>query len=130
MKIEAAVKEIRALIELAELDRASGQLGEKASRRSRQATANRLPPGLLDRYEYLMGLGRRPAVAAIEGGACSGCHIRLPTMIESKTRRGPAIHTCPHCKRMLYVPELVRENTPADDGRLRRSGPAEPTASR
>jgi uncharacterized protein len=130
VKIEASAKEIRALIELAELDRASKQPRQKVSRRNREAAASRLPQGLLDRYELLLGLGRRPAVAAIEGGACSGCHIRLPTMVESKARRAPAIHTCPHCKRMLYVPELVREDTPADDGRLRRSGPAEPTASR
>jgi hypothetical protein len=128
--IEAAAKEIRALVALAELDRASEQRGQKVSRHTREAMANRLPQALLDRYEFLLGLGRRPAVAAIEGGACSGCHIRLPTMVESRARRAPAVHTCPQCKRMLYVPELVREDTPADEGRLRRSGPAEPTASR
>lgn len=130
MKIEATAKEIRTLLELAELDRIAEQPGAKASRRNREAAANCLPKGVLDRYERLLALGRRPAVAAIEGGACLGCHIRLPTMVESKTRRAAAIHTCPHCQRMLYVPELVREDAHAEDGRTRRAGPAEPTAPR
>lgn len=128
MTIEANAREIRALLELAELDRIAQQRGEKASRRVRAAES--LPQLVLDRYELLLGLGRRPVVGAIEGGACSGCHIRLPTMVEARTRRSVAIHTCPHCQRMLYVPELVREGAHGDDGSVRRSGPAKPAAVR
>jgi predicted nucleic acid-binding Zn-ribbon protein len=128
--IEASAKEIRALLELAELDRIAPPPGEPASRRDREAAAHRLPRSVLDRYEILLGRGRRPAVGAIERGACSGCHIRLPTMVESRTRRAVAIHICPHCQRMLYVPELVREDAPRDGASSRRSRPAKPAAAR
>jgi len=120
VKIEATAKEIRALLQLAELDRVAEQPAAEASRRSREAAASRLPRRLLDRYQLLLDVGRTPVVVAIERGTCSGCHVRLPTMVEYNTRRSAAIHTCPHCQRMLYVPELVREGSHADDGKSSR----------
>lgn len=109
MKLEANAKQIRALLQLAEVDQSAGPPASEAGRRSREAVASHLPRHLLDRYQLLLAVGRTPVVAAIERGSCSGCHLRLPTMVESKTRHSPAIHTCPHCRRMLYAPELVRE---------------------
>jgi hypothetical protein len=34
-------------------------------------------------------------------------------MVEYQARRAPAVHKCPHCRRLLYAPELVREGPPA-----------------
>jgi predicted nucleic acid-binding Zn-ribbon protein len=130
VKIEAAAWEIRALLELAELDRVARQPGERTSRRHREVAAGRLPRGVLDRYEFLLAMGRRPAVAVIDRGICSGCHIRLPTMVESKARLSVALHTCPHCQRMLYVPELAGVDAHGDDGRSRRPGPPAPPQAR
>ena len=103
MKIEATAEEIRAFLDLAGVRRVG-----------REPRARRVPRRLLDRYEWLLEVGRTPAVVGIVRGSCSGCHLRLPTMVESQTRRSVAIHTCPHCQRMLYVPELLREAPEAE----------------
>lgn len=107
MKIEATAKDVRALLELAELDRGANPVGSKARAQARETAARRVPRPLLDRYELLLEVGRSPVCVAIERGACSGCHVRLPTMVADKARRSAAVHTCPHCRRLLYAPELV-----------------------
>lgn len=106
MKLTATVDEVRALLALA----GSGH-GRKrsASKRHREPRPLRASRQLLDRYERLLAAGREPAIVAIVRGACSGCNLRLPTMVELQTRRSVAVHTCPHCQRMLYVPDLLRE---------------------
>ena len=113
MKLEATAKEIRALLEVAEADLHGDPAASEAGHRARQAVARRVPRQLFDRYQSLVDVGRMPAVVAIERGVCSGCHVRLPTMVEHRARRSPAIHTCPHCRRMLYVPELVHGHAAA-----------------
>jgi predicted nucleic acid-binding Zn-ribbon protein len=90
VKIEVTVKQIRALVQLADRDDERG-----------------LPRLLLERYHSLVNAGRTPAVVAIDRGTCSGCHIRLPTMLEHQAARSLALYACPHCRRLLYAPELV-----------------------
>lgn len=114
MRIEATVKQIRALLQLAELN---------------EDRTRDLPRILLERYHSLVRAGRTPAVVAIDRGACSGCHLRLPTMLESTVRHSLAVHTCPHCRRMLYAPELLPEASPAVDGKPPR-GAAPASAAR
>jgi predicted nucleic acid-binding Zn-ribbon protein len=123
VKIEATANEIRALLEFAEADKESDPLPPDTRRQGREAAARRLPERLLERYEALLGTGRTPVVVAIERGACSGCHVRLPTMVEYMARRSSAVHVCPHCRRLLYVPDLVRD-AKADGAKSRR--PAAP----
>lgn len=91
MKLEATATEIRALLGLA----------------ARNTKAQVLPAPLLDRYHWLVGAGRSPAVVPIERGVCSGCHVRLPTMLEHQAGCSLALYTCPHCRRMLYAPGLL-----------------------
>ncbi len=110
MKIEATAKEIRALLDLAELDESGQRPTSEALRQRREAVERRVPRRLLDRYRALIEAGRAPVVVAILGGTCSGCHLRVPTMLESTARRALAVHSCPHCKRMLYVPPRVSED--------------------
>lgn len=117
MKIEATVHDICALLELAGVPTGIGRPAPKARHVARATLERRVPGRLLERYEWLVGMGRAPAVVAIVRGACSGCHLRLPAIVELRTHRAPAIHTCPHCQRMLYVPELL----------LRGAGEADPS---
>lgn len=114
MKIDATTDQIRALLRLAERDGHGRETD--VSWRGREAALRGMPRALLERYESLVDAGRAPALVAIEAGTCRGCHVRLPTMLESSARRGPAIHSCPHCGRMLYAPQFVSEPTPADEG--------------
>jgi uncharacterized protein len=126
VKIEANAGDIRALLELAEVDRSANQAEPKARRQDRAAAARRVPRPLLDRYELLLEVGRTPVVVAIERGACSGCHVRLPTMVEYNARRSPAVLTCPHCRRMLYAPGLVRKELDDSDAKARPAAPGSP----
>jgi uncharacterized protein len=108
VKIEATRTEIRALIGLA-------ALGNPAAQQS-------LPGPILERYHSLVGAGRAPAVVAIERGACSGCHVRLPTILENQAACAVALYICPCCRRMLYAPELIFRASPAERPRRRRAG--------
>lgn len=111
MRIEATALEIRTLLQFAELDAQAQSLPPEASKSRREAIRRRVPRVLLERYQMLLEVGRRPVIAAIERGGCSGCHVRLPTMIEARAKRALAIHICPRCQRMLYAPELLPEAT-------------------
>ena len=119
MKIEATAKDIRALLELADLDRGADQVASETRRQGREAAARRVPRRLLDRYQLLLEVGRTPVVVAIERGGCSGCHVRLPTMLEHQARRSLALYTCPSCRRMLHASGLVSDSSQADDGKAR-----------
>jgi predicted nucleic acid-binding Zn-ribbon protein len=109
MRIEVTAQEVGALLQLVELDAQTQSLLSETHRSRREATRRRVPRALLDRYQVLLEGGRLPVIVAIERGGCSGCHVRLPTMLEYKARRSPAIHTCPRCHRMLYAPEFLQE---------------------
>ena len=91
MKFEASAAEIRALLGL-------GQ---------RNVSAPNLPRPLVERYQWLLGVGRSPAVVPLERGVCSGCHVRLPTMLEHRVTSSLALYTCPHCRRLLFAPGLL-----------------------
>jgi len=118
MKIEATVLEIRALLQLAEVDAQADELPPEAYRSRRKAIRRHVGASLVERYQTLLEAGRFPVIAAIERASCSGCHLRLPTMVESRARRSPAFHTCPHCRRMLYVPELLAAEDPGPPRRV------------
>jgi hypothetical protein len=111
MRIEATAAEIRALLLFAGSGPGAGEAGSSP----RPAAARGIPPRLRERCQELVDAGRVPALVAIERGACSGCHVRLPTMVEWRARRSAAIHTCPRCRRMLYAPELLATDTRTDD---------------
>ena len=110
MKMEATAEQIRALLRLAEPHAGAD---EHAEGRRLDAVTRGVPRLLLERFRSLHDRGRSPAIVAIDRSACSGCHVRLPTMLEHVARRSLALYTCPHCRRMLYSPELLREVTAA-----------------
>jgi predicted nucleic acid-binding Zn-ribbon protein len=123
MSIEATVQEIRALLQLAELDVQAQELPPETYRSRREASRKRVARALLERYQSLLDAGRCPVIAAIERSSCSGCHLRLPTMVESQARRLPAVHACPHCRRMLYAPELLTAEALREAGSQKKGAP-------
>lgn len=128
MKIEATAKQIRSLLQLAEFNEDADRLTPEAYRRGHEALQRGLPRELLERYQWLIDTGRKPAVVAIEHGVCSGCHIRLHTMLDQQAGRSVAVYTCPHCRRMMYAAEFVRANARTEVERPRH--PAPPSAAR
>ena len=109
MRIEATVGEIRVLLRLAELDARAKQLSPEMYRSCREETRRCVPKALLERYERLFGIGRNPVIVGMDRGSCSGCHVRLATMVEHQARRKPGIYSCPHCRRILYTGDLSED---------------------
>jgi predicted nucleic acid-binding Zn-ribbon protein len=128
VKIEATAKQIRSLLQLAEFNEGADRLTPEAYRRGQEALQRGLPRQLLERYQWLIDTGRKPAVVAIEHGVCSGCHIRLHTMLDQQAGRAVAVYTCPHCRRMMYAAEFVPANSRAGVEKPRH--PAPPSAAR
>jgi hypothetical protein len=118
VKIEATADEIRALLRLAELSEGAG----------REAAQRRVPRLLLERCRALVQAGRSPALVAVERGTCSGCHVRLPTMVEYKVVHSLGLYTCPHCRRMIYAPELLA--APAAEAKSSRRADPVPAGGR
>lgn len=109
MKIEATPEEIRVLLRLAEIDARAKELSPEMYRSCREVTRRGVPKELLVRYERLFEIGRNPVIVGMDRGSCSGCHVRLPTMVAYEARRKPDIHSCPHCRRILYAGDVSEE---------------------
>lgn len=102
---EAPSPAVTALVQLARLDGAldAQPSGPPASARQRESLVGQVPHEILDAYERALRAGRRPAVAAIEGSVCRGCHMRLHSSLAQRIQsRGAA--ACPHCLRVVYSP--------------------------
>ena len=123
MKIETTAQEIRTLLQLAQLEAQEQDLPPEAYRSRRETSRRRVAKALLERYEALLEADRYPAIVAIDRGNCSGCHVRLPTMVEYQARRSASVHTCPHCRRMVYAPEHVGERSSHAAASEKKAGP-------
>ncbi|MFZ4116851.1 MAG: zinc ribbon domain-containing protein, partial [Chthoniobacterales bacterium] len=60
---------------------------------------------LLDRYERLFKSKNGIAVAALENGVCTGCHMRMTTQTVLSAKAEKEIVICPQCGRFLYTEE-------------------------
>jgi predicted nucleic acid-binding Zn-ribbon protein len=92
------------LVRLAELDRKGGP-GPR--RPEHEALAARLSHELSESYERALMAGRQPPVVPLVANACSGCHVRLPTVLEQKIRLVRGVAACPRCLRLVYDPEWL-----------------------
>lgn len=108
---------VRALADLSEVDlRLSGRgaLTPRAARSlegRREALREAIPGNFLAAYDDLGRAGRRPAVVALVRGAhCGGCYMRVPPQLEGTIRRGQSLHSCPHCRRLLFAPVPAAES--------------------
>ena len=75
------------------------ELGQLALRRIE--ARDRVPASIVRRYEALLSGGRRPAIATVARGCCSGCHMALPTRFEQALTEEDGLQSCPHCRRIL-----------------------------
>lgn len=114
MKIEATREDIRVLLELIELHASAEPVVPPAAARARDAAERRLPEEILTRYRHLTAAGRHPVIVAVEREACSGCHVRLATMVVDRLKHAIGIYVCPRCQRMLYAPEILAEPPAAE----------------
>jgi len=90
---------------LARLDTEAARIkSELATLEAKRAeVAGALPPATRTRYEKLRVGRAGRAVAAIENGACGGCHRGLPPAALQEARRREKLLTCDGCGRLLML---------------------------
>ena len=103
-------KTVRALEDLSATDgqlRGGAPLTDafiRSLEKRRTALRDAIPEPLLIAYDALGRMGRRPAVVQIRKTHCGGCYLRLPPQLASAVRHRQSLRTCPHCRRLLYLP--------------------------
>jgi len=78
----------------------------KAQKAERSA---KIQPAVLARYTKVATQVRR-AVVPVRSLSCGGCHMNVPHQLVSEVKRGTQVQQCPHCHRLLFVPEKVEEH--------------------
>ena len=76
----------------------------RVERDARQQTVTQLEPKLAEAYEKLLAEHNGHAVAYLQDGVCSGCHLKVQPQLVSNIRLQEALYTCPHCRLMLLWP--------------------------
>jgi predicted nucleic acid-binding Zn-ribbon protein len=100
---ERAVTAQKQTLEI-ERKHAEGSLAEIA--RQREAVAARISPQAYAIFDTVSRGRKSPAVAAVVGGLCSVCHVRIRPQIDQDVRRREQIVQCESCTRILYHPAL------------------------
>jgi len=68
----------------------------------RSVVQGRLQGEELSTYEELRRRKEGLAVVLLQGQACGGCGVRLPTsIVQQRTRQAESLHFCPSCGRIL-----------------------------
>ena len=88
----------------AERQRAEGSVEELS--RQRQALVARISPRAYAVFDTVSRGRKSPAVAAVLGGLCSVCHVRVRPQIDQDVRRREEVVQCESCTRILYHPSL------------------------
>jgi len=65
---------------------------------------------ILARYERVLENREGLAIVAVDDGACSGCHMNLPSQVVSEAKIKESIVVCGSCSRILYVEDSVEIN--------------------
>jgi predicted nucleic acid-binding Zn-ribbon protein len=98
---EAAAQAVIARLD----DEAASIQAELAALQARRAeTTAKLAQAARTRYEKLRSGRAGRAVAAIENGACGGCHRGLPPASLQEARRREKLLVCDGCGRLLVLP--------------------------
>lgn len=62
----------------------------------------KVPAGWLPRYDRLAKSVGLPAVVALQGQKCGGCHLKVSNGVETQARIGGDMAVCDNCGRILY----------------------------
>ena len=72
----------------------------------RAGLAKKVDPALLGRYDSVR-IAHGSGIAAVVGGTCRGCNMRIRPQLYNILLAGASIETCPTCHRMIYAAELL-----------------------
>jgi predicted nucleic acid-binding Zn-ribbon protein len=118
MNLKNQPRDLVALLKcLGELDSAKHSLGDQPAhlnklKREIETVRERLPTSLLIHYDLRRSRGK-PAIVAVRGSVCGGCHLTLPSGRAAALRRGDAsVQVCDHCGAFLYPGDSQTESKP------------------
>lgn len=77
------------------------EIAERQKERDEEAAE--VEPSLLQLYDRIAAIRQHRAVAKVEGGACQGCRLSLPSSLIQRARGGSNIVQCSSCERILLV---------------------------
>jgi predicted nucleic acid-binding Zn-ribbon protein len=72
-------------------------------KRKREQLAAGMNETLRDRYETMRKRKAGVAIAVVQNGICSACHVTLPTGVANGLRAATSLVVCPSCGRYLTV---------------------------
>lgn len=87
-------------------DAASSEIASElaANEQQRAAIAPTLPEEVLELYDDLRAKKDGIAAAALEGGVCKGCNVKLsPMAVDAIRRSADPIVRCENCRRLLVI---------------------------
>lgn len=83
-------------------------------RKERTTLQQEIKPDMLSTYQQIARARNGVAVALADNEHCFGCSMKIPPQLYNEVVQGDHLHTCPHCRRILYVERGV----PADEEQL------------
>jgi len=75
-----------------------------AAQEQRQQTVAAIDAKLYEQYQKVAAQHGGRAIAQLQEGVCSGCHLKLPPQFISEIRLQTQLFTCPHCRLILLWP--------------------------
>ncbi len=73
----------------------------------RETLLQDIKPDMLKTYQQVFKARNGMAVAVVDNEHCYGCSMKIPPQIYNEVVQGDQLHTCPHCRRILYVDRSV-----------------------
>ncbi len=70
---------------------------------SRPALTEGIDEDLLDQYDRIFKGKHGTAIVELDGGNCTGCHVKVTTQTVLAVKASKAIVHCPNCNRLLYT---------------------------
>lgn len=78
--------------------------GRRMLKAKRAELESRLPAPEVARFHRLAGARQGRAVVPVEGGACSGCNVKLRGPFMTQLKESKAAVACESCQRILFLP--------------------------
>jgi predicted nucleic acid-binding Zn-ribbon protein len=69
----------------------------------RETLLQEIKPDMLRTYQQIFKARKGIALVLADNEHCFGCSMKIPPQIYNEVVRGDQLHTCPHCKRILYI---------------------------
>ena len=103
-RVQAALQELAGQQRQLQQAQASLQRDMADEQESRQQTVATLDAKLYEQYQKMAAQHGGRAVAQLQDGVCSGCHLKVQPQLISEIRLQTQLFTCPHCRLMLLWP--------------------------